>query len=76
MLRIIRKQTMRRDANLCRIEMVDANRANIIALAGWCSTNRVMYNHLNDTSHLAGIVIICTLEQLSFIIMKFGGGND
>lgn len=67
---------MQRDPNLHRVEFLDTNRTNVAFLADWCNANHILNDRFKYTMFNAEITVVCTEEQLSFIMLKFGGGND
>lgn len=76
MLRLVAKQQMKRDASLYRVEFLDVSRDNIANLANWCEATHILNDRLKYTMFNAEITVVCTEEQLTLLLLKFGGSGD
>lgn len=62
---------MKRNPDLHCVEFLDTNRKNIADIGLWCDINNILNDRLKYTAFNAEITVVCTEEQLSYIIMKF-----
>lgn len=75
-LKIYNRQQMKRNPTLHCVEFLDTNRKNIADIGLWCDINNILNDRLKYTMFNAEITVVCTEEQLSYILLKFGANSD